>query len=171
MTRTVVAPAAADIHTPVDARRAWPVLALASTLWLAGCAGFGSTTPAEPRDPYLAAFSAQMTSMNEVPPVPGSATGRVDAVLNKNTNLLRWRLSYSGLTGQPTMGHFHGPAVVGLNAPVVVPFAGPLASPISGQATLTPAQAADLLAGRWYANVHTAAHPAGEIRGQMILRE
>ena len=171
MTSTVVAPAAENFRTPVGSGRVWPTLALASTLWLAGCAGFGTTTPAAPRDPYLAAFSAQMTSMNEVPPVPGSATGRVDAVLNKNTNQLRWRLTYAGLSGQPTMGHFHGPAVIGLNAPVAVPFAPPLQSPISGQATLTPAQAADLLAGRWYANVHTAAHPAGEIRGQMILRE
>ncbi|MDO9197071.1 CHRD domain-containing protein, partial [Rhodoferax sp.] len=44
-------------------------------------------------------------------------------------------------------------------------------SPLAGQATLTPAQAADLLAGKWYASIHTPAHPAGEIRGQMILRE
>ncbi|APW37444.1 CHRD domain-containing protein [Rhodoferax koreense] len=147
-------------------------VAAASTLWLAGCGTFGpgASAPA-PRDPQLAAFSAQMTSMNEVPPVPGAATGRVDAVLNKETNLLRWRLTYTGLSGQPTMGHFHGPAPVGVNAPVVLPFGSPLTPSMSGQATLTAAQAADLLAGRWYANVHTAAHPAGEIRGQMILRE
>lgn len=152
-------------------RRPLPWLA-ASALWLAGCGTLGpSTSNPEPRDPQLAAFSAQMTGMNEVPPVPGNATGRVEAVLNKETNLLRWRLTYTGLSGQPTMGHFHGPAPVGVNAAVVVPFASPLTPSMSGQATLTPAQAADLLAGRWYANVHTAAKPAGEIRGQMILRE
>jgi len=146
--------------------------AFAATLWLAGCGSLGTSTPAPaPRDAYLAAFSTQMTGMNEVPPVPGPATGHVDAVLNKNTNVLRWRVTYSGLSGQPTMGHFHGPAPVGMNAPVVVPFATPLASGMSGQATLTPAQAADLLAGRWYANIHTPLRPAGEIRGQMILRE
>jgi hypothetical protein len=42
---------------------------------------------------------------------------------------------------------------------------------MEGRATLTAAQAADLLAGKWYVNIRTAAHPGGEIRGQMILRE
>ncbi|MGQ2979031.1 MAG: CHRD domain-containing protein, partial [Polaromonas sp.] len=42
--------------------------------------------------------------------------------------------------------------------------------PMSGQATLTAAQMADLLAGKWYANIHTARYPGGEIRGQMTVR-
>ncbi len=42
-----------------------------------------------------------------------------------------------------------------------------MTSPVSGQATLTDAHAADLLAGRWYINLHTAANPGGEIRGQV----
>ena len=37
-------------------------------------------------------------------------------------------------------------------------------------ATLTDAQAADMLAGKWYINVHTAANPGGEIRGQLIIK-
>jgi hypothetical protein len=48
-----------------------------------------------------------------------------------------------------------------------VPFEGSLASPIKGSATLTEAQAADLLAGKYYINIHTAAHKGGEIRGQV----
>ncbi len=40
-------------------------------------------------------------------------------------------------------------------------------SPIGGSVRLTEAQQADLLAGRWYFNVHTQASPGGEIRGQL----
>jgi len=49
----------------------------------------------------------------------------------------------------------------------VIPFKGKLKSPIKGSATLTDAQAADLAAGNYYVNVHTAANKDGEIRGQI----
>ena len=76
-------------------------------------------------------------------------------------------VTYSGLSGPVTAGHFHGPAAACANAGVVVPFTGSMASPIQGQAVLTEAQMADLVAGKWYANLHTAANPGGEIRGQV----
>ncbi|TGV77116.1 CHRD domain-containing protein, partial [Mesorhizobium sp. M00.F.Ca.ET.158.01.1.1] len=63
--------------------------------------------------------------------------------------------------------HIHGPAAMGENADPVIPFKGKLKSPIKGSATLTDAQAADLEAGKYYVNVHTAAHKDGEIRGQI----
>lgn len=122
-------------------------------------------------DANLAAFSTQMTGANEVPAVGTNGTGKIDAVLDKNTNLFRWKLSYTGLSGAARAGHFHGPAAIGANAGVAVSFGSTVSSPMEGQVTLTPVQAADLLAGKWYANIHTAAHPGGEIRGQMILRE
>ena len=84
--------------------------------------------------------------------------------------LLRWKVNYAGLTGPATAGHFHGPSNVGANAGVVVPWPGPIGSPMEGSATLTAAQATDLMAGRWYANIHTAANPGGEVRGQMTAR-
>lgn len=140
------------------------VAGVALALTMAGCS---SLRP----DLHLAAFSTQMTGMNQVPPVKTFAGGRVDAVLDKNTRLLRWKLSYTGLSGPATAGHFHGPAAVGANAGVALPLGATLRSPMEGRATLTAAQAADLLAGKWYVNIHTAAHPGGEIRGQMILRE
>ena len=111
-------------------------------------------------------MKASLSGAQEVPPVSSSATGTLTANLNKDTNVLTWRLNYAGLTGPATAAHFHGPASMGQNAGVVVPLSS-AASPSEGQATLTPAQAADLSAGKWYVNVHTAANPAGEIRGQV----
>jgi hypothetical protein len=122
-------------------------------------------------DAHLAAFSTQLTGMNQVPPVGTAATGKAFAVLDKNTLLLRWKLQFSGLSGPATGANFHGPALIGANAKSVLVFSAPVVSPADGRATLTPAQAADLLAGKWYLSIKTLAHPSGEIRGQMILRE
>lgn len=122
------------------------------------------------RQSNLVAFTTQLRAANEVPPNASPASGSVDAVLDKNTNLFRWKVSYSGLTGAPTAAHFHGPAAIGANAGVALAWPAPIRSPMEGRATLTAAQAADLLAGRWYANVHTARNPGGEVRGQMTAR-
>lgn len=114
-----------------------------------------------------ASFSGAMNAASEVPPNMTRGSGLAEAWLNRDTNVLKYKITYSGLSGPATGAHFHGPAAAGANAGVVLPFAN-AASPIEGQATLTPAQAADLSTGKWYANIHTAANPAGEIRGQML---
>lgn len=144
--------------------------AFRSTLATAAAVVLVSGCGMMPSQSNLLAFTTQLRGANEVPPVASGASGQVDAVLNKDTNLLRWQLNYAGLSGPATAGHFHGPAPVGANAGVALPFSGPITSPMSGQATLTPAQVADLLAGKWYANIHTAKFPGGEIRGQMTAR-
>ena len=112
------------------------------------------------------AFKANLAGGAEVPPKATDGKGTATASLDTATKALTYSVEYSGLTGPATAAHFHGPAEPGANAGVVVPFATP-ASPINGTTTLTDAQMADLMAGKWYANVHTAANPAGEIRGQM----
>ncbi|MBV8914746.1 MAG: CHRD domain-containing protein [Acetobacteraceae bacterium] len=109
-------------------------------------------------------FQAQLSGAQEVPPKQTNGTGTATATLNGNT--LDYTVEYNGLSGPATMGHLHGPAAPGANAGVVVPFANP-ASPIHGTATLNDQQKADLMAGKWYANIHTQQNPGGEIRGQM----
>ena len=98
-----------------------------------------------------------------------TAAAKGDATVTYDTasKQVTWRITYSGLSGNPTAAHFHGPAQPGANAGVAVPIPNVAASPAQGSATLTDAQAADLLAGRYYVNIHTAANPAGEIRGQV----
>jgi hypothetical protein len=101
----------------------------------------------------------------------GAASGRADIRLDTTSGNLSWTINYSGLSGPLTAAHFHGPAAQGANAGVIVPITGGGATPpLSGMATLSPQQVADVLAGRWYVNVHTAANPGGEIRGQVVRR-
>jgi len=109
-------------------------------------------------------FNAKMSADTEVPPNPSKGTGEGKLVLDTTTKTATYTVTYSGLTGPATMAHIHGPAAVGANAPVLFPFAS-AASPATGTITLTDAQIADLMAGKYYFNVHTAENKGGEIRG------
>ena len=134
------------------------------TLALAGC---GQMRPSQ----KIQIFEASLSGSQEVPPAATSATGAAEIQFNENTNKLTWKVTYNGLTGPATAGHIHGPAAMGQNAGVVIPFTGNLnAQPVMGETTITPAQYADLAAGLYYVNIHTDRFPAGEIRGQLRKR-
>jgi len=117
------------------------------------------------------AFADNVTIMldgaSEVPPNTSAGKGTADVDYDADTKKLSWKLTYSGLTGPATAAHFHGPAEAGKNAGVAVAIPAATSSPAEGSAVLTDAQAADLMAGHYYINVHTAANPGGEIRGQV----
>ena len=117
-------------------------LVFVATALALGIAGCGMMTPSN-----TVTLSSQLGGSSEVPPAATGGTGMVEATLNKDTNVLTWKVTFSGLTGPATAAHFHGPAAAGANAGVVVPFTG-TTSPMEGQATLTAAQAADLRAGK-----------------------
>ena len=127
-------------------------------------AGFAiaSTASAE-----VVTYNVNLVSSAEVPPNDSAAKGTATVTFDTATKKLTWQGTYTGLSGPATAGHFHGPAEVGKNASVVVPISAG-SSPFQGSADLTDAQAADLLAGHWYLNVHTDAHKGGEIRGQVV---
>ena len=113
-------------------------------------------------------FKADLKGSSEVPPNQSAGTGSVTATYDSGTKVLTWDGSYAGLSGPATAAHFHGPAEAGKNAGVEVPIPNAGTSPVEGSATLTDAQAADLTGGKLYVNVHTAANPGGEIRGQVM---
>ena len=123
-------------------------------------------TLASPSMAAMVNFKADLKASNEVPPNPSKGAGEVTATYDSASKKLTWKGHYSGLTGPAAAAHFHGPAPSGKNAGVMVPI-NPHGAAFEGSATLNDAQAAALMSGQIYVNIHTAAHKAGEIRGQM----
>jgi hypothetical protein len=127
--------------------------------------------------PTRAAGTTYKTTMNgatEVPPTTSTGTGTATVTYDASTKQVTWSGTFTGLTGPATAAHIHGPADPGKNAGVIVPLSQkdvPFTSPFQGSATLTDDKAAALAAalsgGQAYVNVHTAANPGGEIRGQL----
>ncbi|WP_095086809.1 CHRD domain-containing protein [Mesorhizobium sophorae] len=111
-------------------------------------------------------FTATLDGGQQSPPVTTKGKGTATLTFDTAKKKLSWNVKYSGLSGPATAAHIHGPAAMGENAGPVIPFKK-LKSPIKGSETLTDAQAADLEAGKYYVNVHTAANKDGEIRGQI----
>src|SRR3979411_1444661 len=112
-------------------------------------------------------MKATLDAKSEVPANTSAGTGTADIDYDAATKKLAWKRTYQGVTGQATAADFHGPAEAGRNAGVAVAIPNATSSPAEGSATLTDAQAADLTSGKYYINVHTAANPGGEIRGQV----
>src|SRR4051812_7965122 len=117
-------------------RRIRLAIALCALPVFAACAMMGNSN--------VTKFGGTLSGQQEVPPVASAGSGTVDATFDKTSNKLVYTVTYTGLSGPATAGHFHGPAEAGKNAGVALGFANP-SSPIQGEATLTPAQAADLL--------------------------
>ena len=124
-------------------------------------------------------YVAQLKGANEVPALAVAGTGTATFTLTGKS--LSYRVTVSGLTGNAAASHIHMGAA-GVNGNILVPFnAAPvqngevasgiidLTLPVSnGQTSITGDQLLDLLnRGMLYTNVHTAAHPGGEIRGQI----
>jgi hypothetical protein len=113
-------------------------------------------------------LSADLTAASEVPPKATAGHGTLTGTVDTDTDVFTYHITFEGLTGPAAAAHFHGPAMAGENAKPQLPIkVSPIVSPIDGKATLTADQVKDLVAGKWYFNVHTAQNPGGEIRGQI----
>ena len=139
----------------------WTILQSALT-GLVLTVAIGVTGPARAE---VVNLKATLNANSEVPPNSSQGTGTVTATYDTASKKLSWKGNYSGLSGPATAAHFHS-GETGKNGAVAVPIV-PNTSPFEGSATLTDAQTAELLAGRWYVNVHTEANKGGEIRCQV----
>jgi CHRD domain len=152
------------------------LLAAAASVVAVSAWTFPRPVPAAPPATYV----AHLTGAAETPPTKATATGTATLVL-EGTHL-RYTLTVRGLSGAATMAHIHvgkagasGPPV--FTFPIKALAAGTLAEGtldltkevskgVSGDSLKT------LLAdGDAYVNVHTKAHPGGEIRGQLALEK
>lgn len=128
--------------------------------------GLGATTASA----GVIGLNSTLNGANEVhdPTSPGSGSAALS--FDTITNQLDWDISWINMSSAVTAAHFHM-APQGQNGGVQVNIGAisGLNSPTIGNAILTAQQAADLLAGLWYINVHTATNLPGEIRGQVLL--
>ncbi|HEX4520375.1 MAG TPA: CHRD domain-containing protein [Gaiellaceae bacterium] len=137
------------------------VLLGASVLLICGVAS-AATGKAKPTK-----YAAAMNTSQEVPKEKGAskaAGGTFNATLTGTS--LKWKLSFSHLTGKATAAHIHLGAF-GKSGPVVVPLCGPCKPNATGTVKITAKLAYEMLHGQTYVNVHTTKNPNGEIRGQV----
>jgi hypothetical protein len=111
------------------------------------------------------AQSITLSGANEVPPVSSSAAG-TGTVSVKDDGSVTAKITVTGMTA--TAAHIHM-AAAGANGPVIVPFTktGDNTFEAAAGAKMTPEHLAAYKAGNTYVNVHSAAHPGGEVRAQL----
>lgn len=116
-------------------------------------------------------FTAFLSGAAEHPANSSSATAF--GIFSLDGNTLSFNISYSGLSGTASAAHIHGPSPGSTNGPVMIdlsPYNGGAwgsNGTVSGVLLLSDAQKAIVLSGKTYVNFHTAAFPAGEMRGQV----
>lgn len=140
-----------------NTRRLYLTAALAAvTLVIAGCAGMSGMNNMP---------NVTLTGAQEVPPVTTAATA-VSTVSIAADKTVSGTITTTGIVG--TMAHIHIGAK-GVNGPVIVPATKTADNVFSfpANARLTDEQYAAYKAGNLYVNVHSAAHPGGEIRAQL----
>lgn len=116
-------------------------------------------------------LTARMNGGQEVPAVTTNSVGLAAFSLNATRDTMCISMTATGLSGAITGVHIHAGAS-GANGPVIFDLTGflsgnSLTASITGS-NLTAALLSNYLKGKMYLNVHTAANPNGEIRGQII---
>ncbi len=138
-------------------------------------------------------LTARMLGGHEVPPINSPATGKFKATIHRDGSI-DFTLTYANLTSLPIFSHIHfgqfnvaGGVMIFLCGGGGQPAcpqqtSGTITGTIAAANVVGPAAqgvtAGDLVSalrivvdqGEGYANLHTTKFPAGEIRGQVIVR-
>jgi hypothetical protein len=112
-------------------------------------------------------FVFHLSPDQEVPPQPGTDRGGCMGQFNAATSELSLVCTHNVVDA--TVMHIHRGAA-GINGSVAFDLGNP-SSPVNATwSNMSPADVADLMAGNFYVNVHTAGRPGGAIRGQIVPR-
>ena len=142
-----------------------------TTLWLvaaalAGCTQMSNMMQGDSRmERGSSGEQVNLAGSNEVPPVTSSASASGTVTVNSDRTVVA-HITVSGMAA--TAAHIHQ-AAPGANGPVIVPFVkqGDNTFVAPAGAKMTEEQYRAYKSGNTYVNVHSAAHPAGEIRAQL----
>lgn len=136
--------------------RSFPRIRTLAAVLVLGALSFGTA--------FAADVKVTLSGANEVPPVMTSASGGGMITVGDDGSV-SGSVTTTGVAG--TAAHIHE-APAGKNGPVIVPLTkeGDTYKVPAG-AKFTEAQMASFKAGNLYVNVHSAANPGGEIRGQL----
>ena len=131
-----------------------------------------STEEVEQENIYFGTIT--MTGAQEVPPINTSATGTITADYNRLTRTLNYNIQFSGLTDSAVAAHIHGIGEQGISAGVLQTFNNfprRKAGSYSGSLLIDGVKFTEenLLARRYYVNIHSKTYGGGEIRGQLVL--
>jgi CHRD domain len=146
-------------------------VALAGTLLLSAC----DKDDDDIKNPSVKySLSGAASGAQEVPAVTGTGAGTLTGSYDTVSKQLIYSISWTGLSGDATVAHFHGPALAGETASPLQDITL-VTNGIAGLATDTiiasDALHTALLAGKVYYNVHTVANPDGEIRAQVAVSQ
>jgi hypothetical protein len=149
-------------------KKSFSVLLLSGVLFLSIAVSCNKDDDKPVSNKYTVTGNA--SGAQEVPQVTTAGTGTITAVYDADINKLDYTITWTGLSGTLTNMHFHGPADATISAGVQIGITGwptTVSGSVTSFAMLDDTQEADLLAGKWYYNIHTTFKGAGEIRGNM----
>ena len=111
-------------------------------------------------------FEVVLSGAHEVPPTGSTATGSANVTVAGNRLAIDG--AWEGFDIVDPGAHIHGPAAAGVNAGILFSLAyDNAARTFEGTFTLDQEQMAWFLNNELYINLHSAANPGGEIRGQI----
>ena len=116
------------------------------------------------------ALSGTASGSKEIPTNTSTGSATLTGTYNARTNSLMYTINWTGLSGNLSAAHFHGPATETESAnpmqDITIGTNG-ASGTTSATVTVTDAFETALLAGKIYYNLHTALYPNGEVRSQV----